>query len=207
VRSTGVIALAGVLALTAACSGSSGKSSTPTPSATATTSGTPTAAGYTTPVLPGASTGGTLAKDLATAAALCKTSNANEIKGFFGGSVEDGSTFTPDNSTATALPTCHWRIAGSNLGSDGSVLISAAPNISDPQKFAAAQANLPGALPDPSVGDQAFYSAALNSLFFRKDGKAYLVQGIFGTNGAPDPDPVKIHSELSRLANAMSGRL
>src|SRR5262249_45197143 len=117
--------------------------------------------------------GGSVARS-ATTVSPCKLTTRADVKAAFGGRVGSGKG---DNSLPGAA-TCHFEVAGSNLGIDGEAVVFITPG-QTPATFALARKTIPGVVTVKGIGSAAFYNPRTTSIELLKGKTVASAQGIF----------------------------
>jgi type IV secretory pathway protease TraF len=127
----------------------------------------------------------------------CRLVTTAQVKAAFGGTVAAGRV---DTSLPSA-PTCHFKVAHSNLGVNGDAIVFITPGQSA-ATFKLAKKYVPGAVTVTGVGTAAFYNPHTTSIELLKGSSVASAQGVFfGANAA------KIKADVIVLAKAVAAHI
>jgi len=144
--------------------------------------------------------GGSVASS-ATTVSPCKLTTRADVRAAFGGHVGAGKV---DNT----LPggTCHFAVAGSNLGIDGEAVVFVTPG-QTPATFALARKVIPGVVTVKGVGIAAFYNPRTTAIELLKGKTVASAQGIFINPGGRAVNAARVKADVVKLAKSVARHL
>jgi hypothetical protein len=147
-------------------------------------------------------TTGAAAGPAATGTTPCKLTTRADVKAAFGGKVGPGRV---DNSLPGA-PTCHFAVAGSNLGLNGEAVVFVTPG-QTPATFALAKKVIPGVSAVNGVGNGAFYNPRTTSIELLEGKVVASAQAIFLNPGGPAVNATRVKADVIKLAKSVARHL